>query len=373
MGSQSSLQIVFDTAAITFQNNQIFNPQHAAKFPGAITWAVFSDHATKRGWEIMTSDIYLKKSVHSSVTLCISDMVTPFTKRVLATGAVPFIIFSGESPNVAWDFYHNMGRYAQPYHHAFLFRGVGPRVKPPTHFHPFYWPNTYCGLGPALEWNKRQLLAIIAGNKQRILVNEQKPLKNMRRMAKRLVWEYLHFSDSIFRFEDLYHRRIEAICYFADVPGFELFGTGWDQQRGLDNTHWQIIQRLRPASVEDKLDTLRHFRFALCFENCVFPGYVTEKIFDCFLAGCIPVYLGAPDITDFIPKESFIDFREFGNYIELDRFLRGMTEVQARSYLDAAREFLACPAFDKFTVDYFVNDILNVMEQEFDSQGEKRK
>lgn len=74
------------------------------------------------------------------------------------------------------------------------------------------------------------------------------------------------------------------------------------QQRGLGNTQWQIIQRLRPASVEDKLGTLRHFRFALCFENCVFPGYVTEKVFDCFLSGCVPIYLGAPDITDFIPK-----------------------------------------------------------------------
>jgi len=373
MGSQSSLQIVFDTATRTFQNNQIFDPQHAAKFPGAITWAVFSDHAKKRGWEIMTSDVYLKKLVHSPVTLCISEMVTPFTKRVLATGAVPFIILGGESPNVAWDFYHNMGRYARPYRHAFLFRGAGARVKAPTRFHPLYWPNTYCDPEPALEWNKRQFLAMIVGNKQRLLVNEQKPLKSMRRFAKKLVWAYLHFTDPLFRFEDLYHRRIDAICYFAGVAGFSLFGTGWDQQRSLGNTEWQIIQRLRPTSVEDKSDTLRHFRFALCFENCVFPGYVTEKVFDCFLSGCVPIYLGAPDIAEFIPKESFIDFREFGNYVELERFLREMSEVDFQKYIGAARDFLVSSDFDKFTVDYFVNDILNVIEQEFDSQGEKQK
>ena len=365
MGSQSSLQIVFDTATIEFQNNQIFDHQHAAKFPGALTWAVFSDHAKKRGWKVMTSDVYLKKTVHSSPSLCISEMVTPFTKRVLATEAVPFVILSGESPNVAWNFYHYLERYARPYSHAFLFRGAGARVKPSTRFHPLYWPNTYCDMTSAPEWNKRQFLAMIVGNKQRLLVNEQKPLKSMRRLAKRLVWGYLRLTDPLFRFEDLYHKRIDAICYFADVLGFKLFGTGWDQQRGLGNTQWQIIQRLRPASVEDKLGTLRHFRFALCFENCVFPGYVTEKVFDCFLSGCVPIYLGAPDITDFIPKESFIDFREFGNYVELDRFLREMTEVGFQKYIGAARDFLASSEFNKFTVDYFVNDILNVIEQEF--------
>ncbi len=187
MGSQSSLQIVFDTATIEFQNNQIFDHQHAAKFPGALTWAVFSDHAKKRGWEIMTSDVYLKKSVHFSPTLCISEMVTPFTKQVLATGAIPLIILSGESPNVAWDFYHNLSRYVLPYRHAFLFRGAGVRVKPPTRFHPLYWSNTYLDVEPAPEWNKRKYLVMIAGNKQRILVNEQKPLKSIRRLAKRLI------------------------------------------------------------------------------------------------------------------------------------------------------------------------------------------
>jgi hypothetical protein len=51
--------------------------------------------------------------------------------------------------------------------------------------------------------------------------------------------------------------------------------------------------------------------------------------------------------------------------------LRSDAELEALKYLEAAREFLASPAFDKFTVDYFVNDILSVMEQEFDSQGER--
>ena len=111
----------------------------------------------------------------------------------------------------------------------------------------------------------------------------------------------------------------------------------------------------------------------LCFENCDFLGYVTEKVFDCFLSGCVPIYLGAPDITDFIPKESIIDFREFGNYVELERFLREMSEVDFQKYIGAARDFLASSEFNKYTVDYFVNEILNVIGQEFEKIHEGGK
>ena len=36
-------------------------------------------------------------------------------------------------------------------------------------------------------------------------------------------------------------------------------------------------------------------------------GYVTEKIFDAFKAGCVPVYWGAENITKYVPAECFID------------------------------------------------------------------
>jgi|TARA_B110000114_G_C15076539_1_gene392073 alpha-1,4-fucosyltransferase len=35
-------------------------------------------------------------------------------------------------------------------------------------------------------------------------------------------------------------------------------------------------------------------------------GYVTEKIFNAFLSGSIPIYDGAPNIMDYIFPNSFI-------------------------------------------------------------------
>ena len=48
---------------------------------------------------------------------------------------------------------------------------------------------------------------------------------------------------------------------------------------------------------------LQDHTFNLCFENSVAPGYVTEKLLHAKLAGCVPLYGGAPEaLTDFDPS-----------------------------------------------------------------------
>ncbi|WP_395002542.1 glycosyltransferase family 10 domain-containing protein [uncultured Helicobacter sp.] len=37
---------------------------------------------------------------------------------------------------------------------------------------------------------------------------------------------------------------------------------------------------------------LQQYRFHICFENSSYPGYLTEKLFDAYAAGCIPIYWG---------------------------------------------------------------------------------
>jgi hypothetical protein len=52
------------------------------------------------------------------------------------------------------------------------------------------------------------------------------------------------------------------------------------------------------------------YKFIICFENSKTPGYVTEKIFNVFLSGSIPIYDGAPNITNYIVPGSFIQYDE---------------------------------------------------------------
>ena len=44
--------------------------------------------------------------------------------------------------------------------------------------------------------------------------------------------------------------------------------------------------------VHDKDSVLRKYKFNICFENDEFPGYVTEKPFDAWMNGCIPIWRG---------------------------------------------------------------------------------
>ena len=41
-----------------------------------------------------------------------------------------------------------------------------------------------------------------------------------------------------------------------------------------------------------KMSWLQSYKFNICFENSSYPGYLTEKLFDAFISGCIPIYWG---------------------------------------------------------------------------------
>ena len=48
---------------------------------------------------------------------------------------------------------------------------------------------------------------------------------------------------------------------------------------------------------------MQHYRFYICYENTEgVEDYITEKIFDCFAAGFVPIYWGASNIEKYIPK-----------------------------------------------------------------------
>ena len=69
----------------------------------------------------------------------------------------------------------------------------------------------------------------------------------------------------------------------------------------------------RSARADTKIDTLRRYKFCVAVENSEMPHYVSEKVFDSFVAGCVPVYFGAPNVLDYIPhRDAIIDVRALG-------------------------------------------------------------
>lgn len=131
---------------------------------------------------------------------------------------------------------------------------------------------------------------------------------------------------------------------------FEFYG-----QRTFQMGH-PLYKGKIPGSVhfgKGKINTLKKYRFCICFENSRINGYITEKIFGCFTAGCVPVYLGAPNIEKYIPKRCFIDYCDFQSNDDLYRYLKSMPEETYLQYLENIREFLQSEQAQQFSLNSF--------------------
>jgi|GEM_PF-1829108 len=111
--------------------------------------------------------------------------------------------------------------------------------------------------------------------------------------------------------------------------------------------------------VDDKLETLSQYKYCICFENNHgYKGYISEKIFDCFFSRCIPIYYGAPDVEDYIPKECFINMRNFKSYEELYSFIETIDEEQWNNYIEAIEGFIKTDVLSNYSGDAMTRDLL---------------
>lgn len=69
---------------------------------------------------------------------------------------------------------------------------------------------------------------------------------------------------------------------------------------------FDLFGRGREREVDDKWDALAPYYFSIAIENSSQPDYFTEKIIDCFLTYTVPVYFGAPNISEYFPKDSYV-------------------------------------------------------------------
>lgn len=114
---------------------------------------------------------------------------------------------------------------------------------------------------------------------------------------------------------------------------------------------------------------MEKYRFSICYENARdIPGYITEKIFDSFFAGCVPVYRGASNVTDFIPKNCFVDKRDFASYEELYKFLKSMPDDDYMAYLNNIENFLSAPEAMPYRSEGFASKVAEAVLNSQDSK-----
>lgn len=173
--------------------------------------------------------------------------------------------------------------------------------------------------------------------------------------------EYLVSQVAKFGYGHNYHLRAESILWFLKnhPEDFRFFGPDWGYFYSvLPENLKPVFNKKYGGFVEDKFAEISKAKFVLTYENERYEDYVSEKIYDVMVAGSVPIYSGAPNITDYVPQACFIDFYAYKSHEELYDFLVKMTEQEYKKYLSCAREFLKSAPQQKNHPDNVTNEIL---------------
>jgi hypothetical protein len=276
---------------------------------------------------------------------------------------VPFICLSLESIHNAKSFYSDIDSIVGQFQFSFLFSGVRHFLcaENQIKMHNIYWPYDSGLYLESVNWEEKLCLAFVASPKSDIAVNYSSFFSRLIRLPRHLYHSFV-FNHSIFNHRSLYSFRFELIKYFGSKPFFYLRGTGWDKAFKYENI-LKGSKLFTPATaVDEKNAFLNKFKFTFCVENAIFPGYLTEKIFDAFYSGSVPVYLGDPNIDSVIPKNAFIDLRNFKSMNELEKYLINMDEVTWQEFRGRIVEFLKTEEACKYSSQYLSHELFKCID-----------
>jgi hypothetical protein len=172
---------------------------------------------------------------------------------------------------------------------------------------------------------------------------------------KKLLCTIIGNHKSNYKFEN-YTERLNAIKFFEDFAPFDLdfYGRGWDKNNF--KTYKGVVEDLSKS-------ILKNYKFSICYENTInIKGYITEKIFDSFAYGAIPIYLGCENVTDYIPKNCFIDKRDFKSYSELYTYLKTMPKEKYYEYLLNIQDFLKSEKANLFTSKKLISTFIEALD-----------
>jgi len=165
-----------------------------------------------------------------------------------------------------------------------------------------------------------------------------------------------------------YSFRNEVINFFKDKNlRFHLYGKGWDKKTSSSRIINKLLKYFYiPNSIksykgvaDNKIKLGANYLFQFAIENSSnIDGYISEKLFDCFFSGSIPIYLGPKNILDYIPKDSFININDFKNLHHLINYCENLSHEEVNQIRESGLSFLKSNDIEKFDYRYYSNIIV---------------
>jgi alpha(1,3/1,4) fucosyltransferase len=176
--------------------------------------------------------------------------------------------------------------------------------------------------------------------------------------------------------DETYNFRKEIISYFErNSLDFDFYGFGWDKIFPLNSFLMKISNKLQvtkyislkryknyKGQIESKEIILSNYNFCFCFENAFnVKGYITEKIFDSFRTGTIPIYIGDSYINKLIPEDCFY---YIDNHIVLDNYISMLNNIDQKTidkYRRSILKYLESNDATNFTFEFFNNNLYSLI------------
>ena len=156
-------------------------------------------------------------------------------------------------------------------------------------------------------------------------------------------------------------RRTQYIMKLMKYVDVDNFGTCGSNIRPLPE-HIVRIQRSANRTLKDiatyrweagKLALSKEYLFTIAIENSLTHDYVSEKLWHPLVAGSIPIYLGAPNVHDWLPCRThcIIDLRQFKTPKEAATFIKAV--ARNRTLYESYHQWRNEPVAENF------QDVLN--------------
>lgn len=103
-----------------------------------------------------------------------------------------------------------------------------------------------------------------------------------------------------------------------------------------------------------KIDLMENYRYNICFENSITEGYVTEKLLEAKVSGCIPLYYGDVSAERDFNKRCYINYREMYGP---DDLLMCVKQLENKS------SFLSVASEPLFNIEPNLNDVYSFLRR----------
>lgn len=348
-----------------FHLDRLRDRNWSQQFLGAAWVTSLYERQAEMEIEIASGDVALQRvksgQWRASDVHVVQEMDARHGLELCQLGAVPSVLTMLESPLVAYRSVDRLVRLRFKFAHCIGPQAIFERALALGYSHhwrlafPSYWRNQ---LPAPMPWLQRKHAVLVAANKYWCerkwarVRNTKDALRVMRHgLRKRLSPTY----QSSWRLQ-LHDARIDLLQVLGSRDEVEVFGRGWNDTGNMPPNQAAKLATIRSVfhgPCNDKHELLSRYKFTIAYENTAYPGYVTEKVIDAIVAGSVPVYLGAPDITEQLPATAFIDARAFSSPEAISARMEQMTESEAAAMMDAGQQFLRSPQGQRHTYEGF--------------------